>query len=347
MVPLLFLLIGYYVFVDDKQAHRDGYVQQIRNRVSHTGEKEMDISIIILNWNNPLETIDCIRNLLKVESRYDLGLIIVDNGSTDDSFPLLEKFVSNNSSFLNKKFDNLKLIQNPSNYGFSKGVNRAINFVLNKFSPDFIMLLNNDAFPEKKAIDKMMVPLAQSSKIMGAGAVLFDDPLFSQIQTMGGCINMRTGRRKNLIVEGANLDGIIEVDYFPAACIIYRSQVFREVGYFDQTFFMYSEDVDFGIRVRKVGYKIVCVLNAKCYHKLAASSGGANNPLLQYHITKNSYNLMRKHSSILTLTIFVFYNIPIFVHRLITSMKRDRTRTIALVRGVVDGLKSYSYGGRF
>ncbi|MBE8540567.1 glycosyltransferase [Geoglobus acetivorans] len=158
------------------------------------------VSIIILNWNGWKDTIECLESLYQITyPNYDV--IVVDNGSEDDSVQKIKEYCESrmevNSKFfeynpknkpikvfeisedkarkgkfnrpLYEKFDvdrRLILIENKENYGFAKGNNVGIKFALSVLNPDYVLLLNNDTVVDKNFLNEL-VKVAESDKSIG------------------------------------------------------------------------------------------------------------------------------------------------------------------------------------
>lgn len=206
----------------------------------------MLVSIIILNYNGK----NCLENTLKSVSKLnfpkkDFEVIVVDNNSKDDSWKIVKKYRT-------------KLIRNKENFGFAEGNNVGIR----KAKGDFIVLFNNDLIVDKNWL-KELVPIIQADKKIGA---------------IGGKIYY--GKTKELWFGGAkfNFGGIVNhkylgdkagySDYMVGAAVMFRKSVLKEVGLFDKKFFLYSEDIDLGSRIRKKGYTVFYSPEAISYHMI-------------------------------------------------------------------------------
>jgi len=188
------------------------------------------VSIIILNWNGWKDTIECLESLYRIDyPNYDV--IVVDNGSQDDSIQKIKEYAKGkievNSKFfkynpnnkpikvfevneneakqgkfnrpLYEKFDvdrRMILIKNKKNYGFTGGNNIGMKFALSVLNPDYVLLLNNDTVVEKDFL-KELVKVAESDEkigIVGPKIYYYDYNGRSDIiQSAGAKINLRTG----------------------------------------------------------------------------------------------------------------------------------------------------------
>jgi GT2 family glycosyltransferase len=109
----------------------------------------MRVSIVILNYLNYKDTIECIESILKMGYRNVAGIVVVDNASTNGSYGILKKKY--------KDFKNIIVVKNGNNYGFAKGNNIGINIARKKFGTDFIFVTNNDTvFEQEKFFDILL-----------------------------------------------------------------------------------------------------------------------------------------------------------------------------------------------
>ena len=106
------------------------------------------VSVVILNWNQPDITLECLDSVTKLRVKdYELNLLIVDNGSTDNSVKIFEKL-----KIVNWK---LEIISNGKNKGFAGGNNVGIKYALEK-GADYILILNNDTIVDLQLVDRFI-----------------------------------------------------------------------------------------------------------------------------------------------------------------------------------------------
>jgi GT2 family glycosyltransferase len=220
----------------------------------------MDFSIIIVSYNT--------RELLKkclssIDGSYKTEIIVVDNGSTDGSVETIKKLATR-YSFGNVKF---KIILNKENMGFAKAVNQGIR----KASGDYILLLNSDIIVKPKAIEKMLefVKRHPEAGVIG-GRLLNPD---GSIQ--GSCFYLPRLTRPFAGKYNPG-DKPTEVEAVVGAVFLIPHQVLEKVGFFDERYFMYFEDLDYCRRVKQAGFKIYYLPSAEFIHEHGAS--GASLP---------------------------------------------------------------------
>lgn len=251
------------------------------------------VFIIILNWNRPDDTLSCLESLSNLESHgVDLNVLVVDNASKDDSVKRIGGF---------KADFNFKLIRNSSNLGFAEGNNVGIRYALLK-KADYVMILNNDTLVEKKLLVSLLDTFDEyndvgvvSPKIYFARGFEFHKERYSKedlgkvIWYAGGGIDWNNVMGVNLgvdEVDDGQFEEVKEVDFATGCSSIFPAKVLKEVGLFDKRYFMYFEDVDLSLRIKKLGYKVLFQPKGIVWHKVAQSSG-IGSDLNDYFISRN------------------------------------------------------------
>ncbi|OGE03754.1 hypothetical protein A3B51_00775 [Candidatus Curtissbacteria bacterium RIFCSPLOWO2_01_FULL_41_18] len=248
----------------------------------------MKVSVIILNYNGLANTLDCLNSLKKCQTQGNqVDFIVIDNNSSDGSKKVLGTL------------DNIHLIPNPQNLGYTGGNNTGIRYAL-RSKPDLILILNNDTLADKNLIVNLINAARNadiiSPKIYFAKNFEFHkdrykkDELGRVIWYAGGKIDW-----SNVIGRHAGVDEVDKnqydtrspVDFATGACMLIKRQVFEKIGLFDEKYFLYLEDMDFCVRAQKAHFKIIFEPKAILWHKNAGSVGGSGSDLQDYFITRN------------------------------------------------------------
>jgi len=218
----------------------------------------MKISVIVLNWNGYADTIKCVDSILKGSP--EIKIVLVDNGSTDDSIEKLK-------AYKNK----VKYIFNKSNLGFAEGVNCGIKWSIeNGF--EFVVLVNNDVILDYNWLDEVASSMLIDDKIGVVTGLLLDykgvtiDSVSEEYSKWG----LAFPRKRGLKTENAPSSGFV----FGATggASMYRVAMIKEIGLFDKDFFAYYEDVDLSFRAQLYGWKVYYNSKAIAYHKRGATS---------------------------------------------------------------------------
>jgi GT2 family glycosyltransferase len=217
---------------------------------------------VVLNWRDVERTLRCVEGLASL-SEID-HVVLVDNETQRD--PRLLTMAQQ---------PKCTLILSEENEGFARGVNRGIAEA-RAAGAKFILLVNNDARVDGKAVNLMSSSLQSNQDIGGvAPRITFPD---GRLQAFGGG-NVRPvlGDAPTTVHERS------AVDYLTGAVSMYRESALSMVNDFDGRFFMYWEDVDLGLRLRKAGWRLSVVAQATATHELSASRSRAGSRLVTYY----------------------------------------------------------------
>lgn len=241
------------------------------------------VVVVIVNWNGKKDTLECLESLGKS------NCIVVDNGSTDGSVEEIRK-----------TFPSVQIIENKENLGFSGGNNVGIKKALDG-GADFVWLLNNDTRVDKNA-RQTLVDVFTDEGVGVAGSKIYFSPghefhkerykkaqLGKVLWYAGGTIdwqNMYAAHRGVDEVDRGQYQIIEETPFISGCSLMVRRAVFEKVGLLDEKFFAYMEDLDFCLRAKRAGYKLLYVPQSIVWHKNAGSSG-VGSQLHQYYMTRN------------------------------------------------------------
>jgi GT2 family glycosyltransferase len=237
------------------------------------------ISIIILNWNGRRFIENCL-NSVRETTYPNIEIIVVDNGSTDGS----DKIVEN-------KFTDVRLIRTNNNLGFAAGNNVGIDMS----EGDYIILLNYDTYVDPNWISELL-NIATDDPLVGiAGCkIYFSDTNIIQhagarIEEDGRCCHYGYNEE-----DKGSYDYIRDVDYVTGAAILISRACLQKVGPLDPIYFMYYEEVEWAIKAKKLGFRVVYVPKAIIHHYENAGLGGKTE---RYHKlnTRNRYRFLIKN----------------------------------------------------
>lgn len=219
------------------------------------------VAIVILNWNGIDDTLDCLDSLQK-QSYKDYKIIVIDNGSTDDSRSQLDKYAS--------RHKNTEIIYNPKNFGFTGGVNTGIEYALND-DYEYVALFNNDAVADADWL-RELVNTAQDNQIGASTGLLLhgDGKTIDSTGDWYSTWGLPFPRNRNDKASAAPKGEFV----FSASggASLYKTAMLREIGLFDDDFFAYYEDTDISFRAQLMGWKIAYNPAAIAYHKQGETS---------------------------------------------------------------------------
>ena len=247
------------------------------------------VAVIIVNWKKYDITSSCIESILN-STNSNFKIILVDNES-------------DNKKVKNFKYRNeIKIIQNKKNEGFSKANNIGIDYAL-KNNYDYTILINNDTIVEKNLIEVLLkTAQAKNFSVVQPLILKYNG---KEIWNAGGRINYFFGNFITRKKVGNSLNSSHELtEWLTGCCCLFKTKIFKEIGKLDESFFAYYEDVDFSLRLKKHGYKIGFTSKTQIYHYESFSSisnkskGGKLSPYIHYLNIRNHILILKKHSDL-------------------------------------------------
>lgn len=220
----------------------------------------MKASVIIPNLNGKGWLDDSIQSILH-QTEQDFELIVIDNGSTDESLDIARKYCS---------LPNYTLIENKENTGFSHAVNQGIR----ASSAPWVALFNNDAFAEPDWLANLLAAAEADPKVFAVQSLMIRHFERELADDAGDYVNILAFAAKE--GDGRRVSRYTKQKRIFSACggaVLYRRSILDEIGLFDENFFAYFEDVDLSWRANNAGYKNLICPAAKCYHICGATTG--------------------------------------------------------------------------
>jgi GT2 family glycosyltransferase len=280
---------------------------------------EMNVSIVVLNWNAAEDTIACLKPMLDWQAVWPL-LIVVDNASH-----------SNDVAAIQQQLPSAHLIKNSKNEGFSGGSNRGMAHALAQGDAP-ILLLNNDAVISETAVLQLIQTLAENPKIGLIVPQLFDEN--GKLLAVGGknpAFHMQTR------VEGfPNDDPLQIVETVSGTAVLIRAAMLRQIGLLDERFFFSTEMADLSLRAKKQGYLAAVDQQTRASHTVSRSSH-LRDSLYTYYIIRNRFLILRNHYP-WHLHLLGFWKIYSFALCLKLWLNGSRSTARAVWLGVWDGL---------
>ena len=235
------------------------------------------IAVVLVNYNGKEILADCIESL-KCNSENDIDILVVDNGSEDNSMESIEsRYWFVHTEYLGR------------NMGFGSGCNRGMEIsFLN--GAQYVLLLNTDTEIEKGMISELLkhcddntlaIPRIYKDKADKDGSLWYS----------GGNINFETADVDQTLYPYDSQNGANnmpkEVGFATGCCMMISKVIWEKTGGFDEGYFLYYEDADFCMRLRKCGIRILYVPKAALWHKVGGSAGGEASAVSQYYTVRN------------------------------------------------------------
>ena len=224
------------------------------------------VSFVILTWNSDKYITNCIESINTI-CNFCTQIIIVDNGSTDNTVNILNKYQENK---------NIEIVFLPKNYGTTKSRNIALNKV--NSDTDYICILDSDTVINSNAIDILAEYLEKHPETAIVGPSMTNERGEKQIpyrkfpswriKILKAFPNKKMNE-KGQILENYLEESItdeFECDYLISACWLMRYDIYKKLGGLDEKIFYSPEDVEYCMRAKSRGYKIVHLRKAKIIH---------------------------------------------------------------------------------
>lgn len=248
------------------------------------------ITLVMVNWNGSRDTRESLSSLQRLKSSgVSLETVVVDNGSTDGSV-----------ARLSAEFPRVTILALDKNLGFTGGNNTGIRYAMSR-GAEFVWLLNNDTIADPGALS--LVEAFRDAHVGIAGSKIYFAPgheyhkdryakneLGKVFWYAGGRIdwdNMYASHRGVDEVDAGQYDEVTETPFVTGCSMMIRRDVVEQIGVLDDKFYLYLEDLDYGLRAKARGFRLLYYPKSVIWHVNAGSSGGAGNPIHDYYITRN------------------------------------------------------------
>lgn len=287
------------------------------------------IFVILVNWNRPQDTLECIRSI-QLSDCPNVTTVVVDNGSKDDSLSLLKQVG-----------DKIVLIESDQNLGFTGGNNLGIKYAMEQ-NADYVFLFNNDALIAPDALSKMMAVAEGDKKVGMVAPKILYHPERGRIWSAGTkyyewCMTTRlTGYTQ---VDVGQYDDECDLPFAVGCAMLIKKELLNKIGLLVDEIFATGEDVDYGLRTLEQGYRIRYVPSAVAWHKESVSSGGKDAPQYVYYQTRNMILIQRlwaKNFLHLALAHFIA-SLHLGKRVVLFSIKGKWRSILGLLYGVCDG----------
>jgi GT2 family glycosyltransferase len=293
-------------------------------------------SIIILNWNSHEMTAECIRSLRAMDIS-DFEIIVVDNGSSDGS---PDKLIS--------QFPQITILPQRRNLGFAAGCNVGMRHALAD-EAEYVLLLNNDTVVGPGFIREMLATIESDPRIGAVCPKIYFADRPNLLWYAGADFSPWTGTSKYRgwkEVDHGQLDDSKEITQATGCAMLVRCNALIDVGLLDEQFWAYVEDLDWSIRFRKQGYRLVFAPKARLWHRDGATAvkslGSGSGAIRQFFSTRNMVFLARKHVPWWQMPTYAFgfmFNHIVFYTAL--HIRRHDFRALsAIYKGLTQGLRT-------
>jgi GT2 family glycosyltransferase len=247
---------------------------------------DVHLAIVILNWNQADLTLRCLASLEAAGAVACTEVLVVDNGSTDDSVAQIRA-----------AYPDVTVIETGANLGYAGGNNVGIRRAL-EGGAEAVLILNNDTWVEPGCIEALQAALKADPAAGIATPLITEMDAPERIWALGMALDGRTASFTRLHagepVGRWRGQPPLPVDAASGSAMLATREVFERVGLLEERFFLYYEETDWCLRVRRAGYRILGVPSAVVQHQVSATLGSTS-PAIDYYMLRNHLYLIGRH----------------------------------------------------
>ncbi len=287
------------------------------------------VGVVLVNFNGGRFLPECLETLCAGDY-IDSRIVLVDNGSTDGS-----------PDWVRQNFPQVRLLALGENRGFTGGCNAGIAWCRENRC-DYVLLLNNDTAVAPDFLSRLMEH-AGPDRLLAPKIYFYDHR--DLINNHLGAFDFRRGIHRDWFYGKPDSESsrrVQDVSMANGCALLFPMAAADKIGIFDESFFLYAEDIDFILRAVSAGFRVVFVPDAVAYHRESASSGGHGSPLTVYYTTRNRLRLMFKHQkSRRILAVFLVY---FSLTRLLIAVRYLARGQFAQLRAMAAGIADFCRG---
>lgn len=242
--------------------------------------KRHRVSVVIPNWNGR-EFLPACLSTLRNQVYEDREIVLVDNHSTDDSVALVREL-----------YPESKVIRLEENYGFAKAMNAGIR----ASEGEYVACLNNDTEASPRWLSELVACMERHPRAAAIASKMLDQRNPRLVDDAGDIMTryLRAYPRGRGEEDAGQYDEEIEVFGASGGASLWRADVLREIGFFDEDLFAYYEDVDLSFRARLAGYECWYAPRAVVLHAGGGTSTQGADEFVHYHAIRNRWSVIVK-----------------------------------------------------
>ena len=301
------------------------------------GDTDPKVAVVVLAYNQRELTLQCLRSLAQVEyPQYNLQIVVVDNGSTDDT-----------AQFVRTHHPTATILETGGNLGYAGGSDFGIEHALAN-GADYVVLVNSDVVV---APDSLLALVAAAERdpqagFLGPKVCHLEEP--GTLQSAGISLDwrLRSCHRGQNQIDAGQFDSLAECEALSGCMILTSRRVLERIGLLDTRFFMYHEEIDWCLRARAAGYRNLYVPAARVWHSNPQLRPTAS-AFTTYYMARNTYLLLSQHKAgFLAVAATLFQQVVWLLNWTLNPKWRHyRAKRNGLVKALVDAALHH-YGER-
>ena len=283
-----------------------------------------ELSIITVNYNGFADTVQLIESI-QTHLAIPYELIVVDNGSMADEADMLKH-----------QFPNIKVIRSDRNLGFAGGNNLGIEHA----TADFLLFINNDTYVKDNSFIHLVERMKKESVLGGISPkILFADQ--EKLIQFAGYTPLSPVTLRNRLIgfkeqDSGQYDHPISTPYLHGAAMLIRREAIEKVGGMPEIYFLYYEELDWSVQLRRAGYRLEYNPAAVVCHK-ESSSVGQESPLKAFYMTRNRMLFAKRNLSSFHRFLSIAYQISLALPKRVfhSLLKGKSDLAVAMMKGCV------------
>lgn len=241
------------------------------------------VLVIVVTFNQ-WDLTQALLATLSQQTNVGFQVLVIDNASTDATPARVREFAPN-----------AQVIENTVNLGYARGNNVGLEYAL-QHDFEYALVLNNDVTVAPNCLDELVTTADANADAALLGPLVYhaDEPTI--IQSAGGILpdDWHSYHRGANEPDTNQFSTVAQVDWLTGCAVLARVSALRNFGLLDEKFFMYGEDVDWGVRARRDGYRVLMVPQAHAWHR-GVRRDYSPAPYVTYYSARNELHLMQKH----------------------------------------------------
>jgi GT2 family glycosyltransferase len=239
------------------------------------------VSVLVLNYIHWTDTVACVRSLQQCTYK-NYSIVILDNASPNDSEVQLQKI-----------FPDLTFLQTQENLGYTGGINYGIKKIL-EGNTEYILVINPDTTVARDLIDRLVAGMIRNPTAAIASGTIFYSDNSNRVWYAGGRLLPWKGYAEHFTaLENGDDSGFTtfkQVTFVTGCLMLMRVKDLKTVGFLDERFFMYLDDVEYSVRVQRLGFDLIYVPEAKIYHRIVCQDEAIYK---LYYAVRNQFLLIK------------------------------------------------------
>ena len=285
------------------------------------------VYIILVNYNGYEDTVECIESLKKITySNYKI--IVVDNNSLDNSGQKIKQ----------RFCEDIIYIPSDENLGFAGGNNLGIEYAL-KQNCDYVLLLNNDTLVEPDFLEPLLQVFKEEHSVGAVGGKIFHWSNPELLWFAGAKINSFTGKTRHLGYlekDMGQYDKITETDYITGCLMLVKREAIEAAGLMEDKYFLYYEETDWNLRIKKSGYRLFYTPNSRIYHKVSASMTKINHIVNYYYDRNVVYFISKNYGTLNKVFVHSYIGIRLRMRNIKAYLNNDKIKMNITKRTLAD-----------